>query len=403
MTVMSLRPPSDFSVTSRPCRPPSQRELYELWERHEARRRAKDRQVEWSRIVEEVRRRDDDTLYVRPRPGSAPVGSACKRVSLGAYARSALRPMPRRGRVAAVGVDTWSPCWYAQSGSPLARAIEALATRRVHMAALLPERIGGYRVGWFPDARLVFAEGRPSAAGLTCAADLSGAMVSLRGYLKDVGLPLAGMASAGFRRLDIAADLWTDSSAEGSAFLECVANVALGRGKLVAYRSGRCVESVSIKTAAGRTRARLYDKGAQSGSAPQGRWVRLEAQWRFSRAARPGLEQIDADYLRHRFWRRFESLWQASGGHRIGGLGALAERLEAAVRSGQLLPSRARSIAGYLLLSAAGVSSGARRTEYELERECRQLGLSVSLLEDTDCHVDVASILEECLLPELWR
>ncbi len=34
-----------------------------------------------------------------------------------------MRPAPAEGRVLAAGIDTWSPCWYAPPGSPLARAL----------------------------------------------------------------------------------------------------------------------------------------------------------------------------------------------------------------------------------------------------------------------------------------
>jgi DNA-binding Lrp family transcriptional regulator len=60
---------------------------------------------------------------------------------------------------------------------------------------------------------------------------------------------------------------------------------------------------------------------------------------------------------------------------------ALMLRLREAVEAGELKPSRARSIAGYVLLAASGVPQGASRTIFELERDCRELGLSVSLLE----------------------
>jgi len=305
--------------------------------------------------------------------------------------------------VAAAGVDTWSPCWYAAPGSPLGRAIQALATQRTRFASLMPESVQGYRVGWFPESRLVFAEGRPCDEELVVASDLPRAMRRLRRALGDLGLPLVGVPNAGVRRLDVAADLWTDSAAEGLALLECVGAAAPSTGKVVVYRAERCIESVSFKTSAGRTRGRLYDKGAQLGRAPRGRWLRFEAQWRFPRGARPALEGLSAEVLRGRFWSRFESLWQAAGGFRFGGLGAVGDRIEAAVRSGQLLPSRARSIAGYLLLSASGIPQGARRTTYELERECRELGLSVSLLAGVDRRIDVASVLEECLATEKWR
>lgn len=151
-------------------------------------------------------------------------------------------------------------------------------------------------------------------------------------------------------------------------------------GKLAVYRAERCVESVLIKSRAGRTLARFYDKGAQAGHAPRGRWLRFEAQWRFAREARPSLAELDQALLRERFARRFAPLWQAAGGFALGGLEAVGARVDEAVRSGQLLPSRARSLVGYLVLRSTGVPQGASRTVNELERECRQLGLSVSLL-----------------------
>jgi hypothetical protein len=398
---MALRPPDDFCPPVESSSAPSERELRELWERYESRRRVRDRRVEWRRVVEEVRRSSDGGL--KPSEPAAPLPAYLQeRSSFGPHARGALRAEARTGRVAAAGVDTWSPCWYAEPGSPLGRAIRALATQRTKFACLLPEMVEGYRIGWFPEARLVFAEGRPRGDGLVAAVDLPGAMRRLRRSLSDLGLPLGGVVSGGIRRLDVAVDLWTDSGPEGLALLECIGNAALGSGKLAVYRSGRCIESVSLKTRSGKTQGRLYDKGIQRGRAPRGRWLRFEAQWRFGRGARPMLEQLDGSALRNCFWRRFEPLWSAAGGMRFGGPGAVAERLEAAVHSGQLLPSRARSIAGYLLLSVSGIPQGARRTTYELERECRELGLSVSLLEGVDRRIDAAAVLEECGRAEKW-
>lgn len=95
-----------------------------------------------------------------------------------------------------------------------------------------------------------------------------------------------------------------------------------------------------------------------------------------SRPASP--ERLDAAELRARFARRFAPLWQAAGGMRLAPGTELAERIGEAVADGRLAPSRARTLAGYLLLTAAGVPQGARRTTYELERECRELGLLAS-------------------------
>jgi hypothetical protein len=399
---MALRPPHDFAPPPTERASPSEDELRELWDRHESARQERERTAQWRGALEVTRRDTDDELRAAASLSQLP-SYLRDRLCLGPQARKALRPVPRRGRVIATGVDTWSPCWYAEVGSPLARSMRALATRRTRLAWLLPEKVDGYRVGWFPGPGLVFAEGRPGGEGLTPAVELPLTMDRLYRELGDLGVPVAAVPSAGLRRLDIAADLWTDSAIEGLAFLECVSSASLGAGKLAAYRAERCVESILVKTRAGRTQARVYDKGAQSGRAPRGRWLRLEAQWRFPREARLEPAMLDATILRERFKRRFEVLWQAAGGFHLGGLEALTERISTAIASGQLQPSRARSVAGYLVLRSAGVPQGASRTAYELERECRELGLSVSLLQAAERRVDIATILDECLAPEVWR
>lgn len=396
---MALRPPDDFRPPQPRSRSPSERELRALWERQEAARRERQRAAEWRCALEDLRRGGEGRLH--PAAGAGDPPASLRDGAFGPDARAALRPVPREGRVRAAGVDTWSPCWYAEPGSPLARALEALASEQTRRARLLPEPVAGHRIGWFPEPRLVFAEGRAGERLLT-AEELPAALRHLCRALADLGIPLAAAPCAGLRRLDLAADLRTDSGAEGLALLECLAAASLGAGKVCSYRGERRAQSVLIKSRAGRTLARVYDKGAQSRSAPPGRWLRFEAQWRFPRGERPSPEQLDGALLRERFARRFAPLWQAAGGFRLGGTGAVGERVGEAVRSGQLLPSRARSLAGYLVLAAAGVPQGASRTAYELERECRQLGLSLSLLGASN-RVDVATVLDECLASEVWR
>jgi hypothetical protein len=270
------------------------------------------------------------------------------------------------------------------------------------MAWLVPEKVDGYRIGWFREHGLVFAEGRPGADGLTSAAELPEALRSLEGSVENLGIPVGSGSSAGLRRLDVAVDLWMDSAVEGEAFLECVGGASLGAGKLVAYRASRRVESVLVKTRANRTKARLYDKGVETGRAPGGRWIRLEAQWRFPRTGRPPVGQLGGSVLRDRFARRFDSLWQAAEGVRVGGYEVVSERLGEAVAAGRLAPSRARSIAGYLVLRAAGVPQGAARTEYELDRDCRELGLSIAIGTASTRYFDAATVLDECFRAEVW-
>lgn len=377
--------------------PPSEDELRELWQRHEAARADRERAGRWRRAQELLRRAPDGKPQeIRGTAGDG-LAEAC-----GARSRAALRPTPAQGRVLAAGIDTWSPSWYAMPGSPLARALDALATQPSGRALLLPDPVGFYRIGWFPKPRLVFAEGRPGGDGLLPASGIVTALRRLCHSLADLGIWAESAPCAGLRRLDVAADLRTDSSAEGLALLDCVAAASFGAGKLAAYRTDRRTESVLIKTPAGRTLARLYDKGAQLGADP-GRRLRFEAQWRFPRERRPAAESLSAIELRSLFARRFEPLWQAAGGIRLAPATDLVERIGKAVADGRLAPSRARTLAGYLLLGAAGVTQGAKRTTYELERECRELGLLASLSADADRQIDVATVLDECMAPPIWE
>jgi hypothetical protein len=174
-----------------------------------------------------------------------------------------------------------------------------------------------------------------------------------------------------------------------------------GRGPgAVSRRAGAAVRSAPAPPDLQRRRA---PAGGPSDRVSAGKSRRRGIEWRFPRSARPDPERLAAAELRDRFARRFEPLWQAAGGLQLAAPAALAERIAEAVSDGRLAPSRARTIAGYLLLSAAGIPQGARRTTYELERECRELGLLASLAADADRRVDVARVLDECMAPEVWK
>lgn len=306
-------------------------------------------------------------------------------------------------RVVAAGVDTWSLCWYAEPGSPLHCALRALATQQAGRAELLPERVKGHRVGWFPDHGLVFVEGHPGEGGLCRGVALRASAVLLVDELRALGVPVGEIVDARVRRLDVAVDLRMQSGVEGLAFLECVGGANSASGKTVTYRVGRVVQSVVLKSPAGCSQARLYDKGAEQGVVESGRWLRLEGQWRFGRDHRLAPEDLAGEVLRRRFCSRFSGLMSAVDGLEVGGVDVLADRLRVEIETGRLSASRARSVAGYLLLSAVGAPQGARRTRCELERDCRELGLSLSLANASGAgRVGVATILGECASPGVW-
>jgi len=399
---MALEPPEDFAPRVREHVRPSLDDLWELWQRREARRLDRERARCWRQVVEEVRRSGD--------------GSVCRAdgwgelawflrggEALGSCSRGALRPVARSGRVMAAGIDTWSPCWYAEPGSRVARAMASLATRKVGRACLVPESVAGYRVGWFPEWGLVFGEGRPCGDALCSVGRLGVEQGRLERWLVDLGVPVSVVDRGGLRRVDVAVDLLMDSGVEGLGFLECVGVASLGVGKVATYRAGRRVESVLLKSSSGRSLGRVYDKGRETRRVSSGRWIRLEGQWRFQQGLRPRVEELNAGVLCGRFRRRFEALWQASGGFGVGGLGLVVERVVMAMESGQLRESRARALIGYLVLGAFGFDRVSKRTRYELERECRELGLAFSVLEGRELKVDVATVLEECMAVGVWE
>jgi hypothetical protein len=237
-TLVSLRPPTDFRPPIEKAPSPTDEELRKLWDDRERGRRERRRAQGWREAQELTRR--DGTNAVVPAPGldQLPLCFGEPGV-IGDHARSALRPEPQRGRVAAVGIDTWSPSWLAEEGSALQRSLLALATRRAGMASVLPEPVHGHRVGWFSRWGLAFAEGHPELGSLGSAASLPDSLNGLEASLCDVGIPVGPSCRNGLRRLDVAADVITGSAATGLELLNGAAMLSPAGGKIVSYRSAR--------------------------------------------------------------------------------------------------------------------------------------------------------------------
>ena len=294
------------------------------------------------------------------------------------------------------------PAWYLSEGCSGRSALESLATIKAGRARMVPGDVAGHRVGWFPESALVFAEGHPAPGDLGRADDLSDVLERLELDMGSMGVLVSPSSRAGVRRLDAAVDLATDSRSEGLAILAGVAALTPPGGKVVPWRNGRCVEGVFFKTSRGATRARVYDKGVEAGLAPRGRLIRPEAQCRWAKGLRREVEELTTDYVRAQFWRRLAPLWEAAQGVKIGGHAALIERVRTAMERGELSPSRARSLVGYLVLAESDVPQGPKRTRYELDRVCRRLGLGFGS-GDEDDSVDLGAVLEECLDSDEWR
>ena len=329
--------------------------------------------------------------------------------------------------IEAAGVDTWSVAWYLREGSAGHRAIEALATERAPRSRLIPEQVEDHRVGWFPGTRLLFAEGHPSPGGLAKADQLPDAFQRLSEALCDRGvlppthrlaplqkvsadglvtLPvLGGSGFAGVRRLDSTVDLHFDDPLKGLCALAGVAALPLARMQTEIRREagGRRVETVYFRGYAGKqVLGRWYDKGWKE-HGHRGSWVRPEDQRRFTAQARPPVEALaTTSYIRDSFVRRFEPLWRASKGVKVGGATELAKRLAELVDQGAISPTAATRIAGHLVLDAAGCQRQSQRTVLRHRADARNHGLVLAdgILDDVE--VDLGDILERAMDSDSW-
>ncbi len=331
--------------------------------------------------------------------------------------------------VDAAGVDTWSVCWYLREGSRPHRVIEALATERGPRSRLVPGKVAGHRVGWFPASRMLFAEGHPRPDGLAGADDLPLALELVSEGLADLGLhppdrrltsiavptneglhtPLPVMGGSGFggiRRLDSTVDLAFEKPAEGLAALAGVAALPLPRMKTQVIREvgGSRVETVDFRGSSGkRVLGRWYDKGVESGLAGRGRHVRPEDQRRYPKEARLDVEAVaSSSYIRDAFVRRFEPLWRASKGVKVAGVIELAQRLGELVDEGELSAGQAKAIAGYLVLESADAYRQSRPQRYRDRAAARNHGLVLAdgVLDEVD--IDLGEIMERAMDSAAW-
>lgn len=294
--------------------------------------------------------------------------------------------------------------------------MEALATQPTRRGALLPDEIMGYRVGWFPASHLVYAEGHPSEDGLCAAGDLEEGLTALVRSLSDYGVQLpAGRALdrhgdakraglAGLRRLDLTVDLAVTRGVDGLAVLAGMGSIEVPRLKsdTLRERGGRAVETVTWKGARGIV-ARMYDKGVESGAAPRGEHLRLEAQLRYQAGGRLDPGSLNAQNQRGHFIERFRPLWQATKGVKVVGALAVPHRLQTLVESGELTEAQADRVIGFLVRDAQGLTQGhTDRTARRRRAELRQLGLvpADGVLEEVE--VDLTAVLDTCMDSATW-
>ena len=330
--------------------------------------------------------------------------------------------------VAAAGVDTWSIAWYLREESSAVAAMEHLATGRASRSRLLPEKVVGHRVGWFPGSRLVFAEGRPGGeeglcdpGDLPAVAGLLADSIRARGvrlpehdYLPN-GIPdgalrraasLGDSGFAGVRRLDSTVDLRFEGGATGLAALSGVGALPVPRVSKKVQREvgGNRVETVWFLGTSGRSvLGRWYDKGVETGEADRGQWVRPEDQRRFAKEARVPVDVVaDTSFVRDSFVRRFEPLWRASKGVLVASHSELAGRVRELVEEGEMTAGEAKAALGHLVLDSGGERLQSRSTWYRDRSVCRRHGLVLADCDDDVVSIDLGEVVEEALETERW-
>lgn len=191
------------------------------------------------------------------------------------------------------------------------------------------------------------------------------------------------------RRADLAADIAFRVPEDGLATLRGLAHLDVPRYKLDVWRHhGAQVETIYLRTRAGRVRARIYDKARERGDTP-GSLIRAEYQHQPEAAKRPSVADfIDADLSK--LWRRAFGAWADSSSSLVAG--SLAQTHAEVVRlaaDGVLSGRVAERMLGTITLLATGAGDAVigKRGVQRRRAELRQLGLSAEAAEPTEVAV----------------
>ena len=297
----------------------------------------------------------------------------------------------------------------------------ALATNPAGRGKLIPHEIDGHRVGFFPGSSLIYAEGHPGEAGtLASPLVLEDRCRALHEAISDVGVPLPKLRArrgspflpgfedregdAGIRRLDPAVDVACEEGSGGMALLTGVASLDSGRLDRDVRYNGRSIGTVSWLGARGKL-ARVYDKGVESGSAPRGERIRLEAQYRWARESRREASELTPQYVGGKFVQRFAPLWRASNGIKVVSRMAMIDRLREAVRAGDLTLSQAEQVLAYQALTHDGPLGVPRNTDWRRRRLIADSGfiLADAVDQEEEVEVDLAEVLDAVMGTEAWE
>jgi hypothetical protein len=243
-------------------------------------------------------------------------------------------------------------------------------------------QVDGVRVGAYPDG-LVYSEARGAVFleggnghGLVSAAGVSEAARRSAELLLDLGLDAESDPRVG--RCDLTTDLRLEDGRDGQALLRAASYVDLPWLKAGTEGSRRTgLESVLWRSVNGRSvHLRLYDKGVESGLAAPGRWLRLERQIRWRKGREQRVSALASQDLGELFRRRYIEALSSVGELVVCNRDGALEELRRRQRAGEIHPSKARRLAGLVVLGDDGLP---RRTSYRWWAELRALGIVLDL------------------------
>jgi len=280
--------------------------------------------------------------------------------------------------VAQVGVDTvsfaWRPLddevlWDRLQNAAKARSIAGLW--RVNPAGvpggwMLSKPFAGARWFFFPDSRLIFAEGRlgamlsgrdgdfslaPFSSLMTAALRLEEEIAVVLGHDREQGI---GGEVFALRRLDLAAELRWEYPSDGLAGLRALGTISIPRVKVCEWRHEGRTETVSYYTATKHKKLlmRIYDKGVQTQSAAPGTLLRFERQHRWVKADQPELFNFAVHADPSALWLdRFEDWAESAERLAVEGGEGSQRRLIEAVEAGDLDREKAERLIGALAIA----------------------------------------------------
>jgi hypothetical protein len=321
------------------------------------------------------------------------------------------------------GIDTISAAWYVDSQARVDAFFSSYRPRRAALGAeILPDKIEGMTVGWYPAHRLVWCEGTDPDHHLRTTGSATRVIDAVEGTLRDMGLPSdfdrtlpngwnaspVAPGRAGLRRADATCTVRAPDGMTGLMLITALAAAqrAAGAKSKVHFSKGGQPETVYKTTSSGATITRIYDKGIEAGIADRGVLIRMEAQRRYQSGVRPLVEELAASYPRDLFHKRFAQLVRASKGIKLSGPHHTVQELIDRVDAGVLKPDHAEKLMGFVIGQAVtgGEAWGlSETTAWRRARDLRSLGISYDDGVLDQVEVDVHAVLEEVLESDLWE